>query len=271
MRASLDLEVRDLEVAGDRKLGRRFTLFVPRHLAPGERVPLLILLHGRGETGDERAGVFAWLERYGLGTAYDRLRRPPVARTSKRPDLSDDRAAAINAQLDRRPFRGLVVACPYTPDVGKLADRERALDDYARWLADVVMPRARRDAPVMGGSEHTSVDGCSLGGYVGLEVFLRRPDLFGAWGGVQSAFGEHRAAGYADRLARALAAAGPRDLHVLSSTGDPFLGASRALARELASRKLDAHLTVAPGPHDQPWLREVGTLEMLLWHDGRGR
>ena len=26
-------------------------------------------------------------------------------------------------------------------------------------------------------------------------------------------------------------------------------------------------LQILPGPHDQPWLRESGALEMLLWHD----
>jgi hypothetical protein len=30
-------------------------------------------------------------------------------------------------------------------------------------------------------------------------------------------------------------------------------------------------LRVLPGPHDQPWLREAGTIEMLHWHDRRPR
>ncbi|MCU0692581.1 MAG: hypothetical protein MUF54_14365 [Polyangiaceae bacterium] len=39
------------------------------------------------------------------------------------------------------------------------------------------------------------------------------------------------------------------------------------LARALQERGLDATLCVPPGPHNQPWLQEVGTLEVLLWHD----
>jgi hypothetical protein len=103
------------------------------------------------------------------------------------------------------------------------------------------------------------------------EVFLRRPDLFGAWGGVQAAFGPERAAAYADRLAKAVASAGPRDLHLLTSKGDPFHDANARLASQLAKRSIPHTLRVLPGPHDQPWLREAGTIEMLLFHDRRPR
>lgn len=269
--APRDLEVRDLSVAGDRDLGRRFTLFIPKHLAPGERVPLLVLLHGLGETGDERLGAYAWLERYGLGTAYDRLRAAPVARTSRRADWTDARLAEVNAALAAQPLRGLAIACPVTPNVSKAPSPAAALDGYARWLADVVLPRARAEAPVFDDARRTTLDGCSLGGFVGVEVFLRRPDLFGAWGGVQAAFGAHRAPSYADRLAAAIASAGPRDLHLLTSAGDPFREANAALAKLLTKKGVPHTLRVLPGPHDQPWLREAGTIEMLLWHDRRPR
>jgi predicted esterase len=269
--APQDLEVRDLQVPGDRALGRRFTLFVPKHLPAGTRVPLLVLLHGLGETGDERAGAYAWLERYGLGAAYDRLRRPPVARISKRADWTDARLSEVNAALAAQPFRGLAIACPYTPNVYKAPNQAAALEGYARWIADVVLPRARAEAPVFEDPARTTLDGCSLGGFVGIEVFLRRPELFGAWGGVQSAFGPHRAPLYADRLAAAVTAVGPRDLHLLTSKADPFHDANALLASLLKKKGTACTLRVLPGPHDQPWLREAGALEMLLWHERRRR
>jgi predicted esterase len=270
--APRDLDVRDITVEGDAALGQRFVLLVPRHLAKDERIPLLILLHGLGETGDPRMGAYAWLERYGLGTAYDRLRRPPVARTSKRADWSDARVAEVNAALAARPFKGMAIACPFTPNVGKIRGTKGAaadIDAYARWIAEVVIPRARREAPVVPDAAHTAIDGCSLGGYIGLEVFLRRPDLFSAWGGVQSAFGAHRAAGYADRIAAALAKEAPRSirLHIETSSADPFREGNALLSSLLHKKGVANDLQILPGPHDQPWLRESGTLEMLLWHD----
>jgi len=271
-RSPPDLDVRDIEVEGDKKLATRFTLFVPNYLAKGERVPLLVLLHGLGEAGEPGAGVYAWVERYGLGTAYARLRRPPVTRDPHAADLLPDaRLDGINASLAAQPFRGMAVACPFTPIVGRMPDPEGALDAYAAWIADVVIPRARKEAPVVPDAAHTALDGVSMGGYVGVEVFTRRPDAFCAWGGVQSAFGAARLPRYADKIAAALASTGKTSVRIATTEGDPFREVSVALAGLLAKKGVPADLVVSPGQHDQRFLREVGTLEMLLWHDRRLR
>lgn len=265
---SADLDFRDIQVAGDRALGRRFLLCAPKHKKQGEKVPLVVLLHGLGETGDERTGVYAWVERYGLATAYERLRKPPIARTAKRKDWTDARLAEVSASLAKRAFGGLCLVCPYTPNVHKMADPSGKLDAYAKWIAEVVVPRARKEASVYSDVAHTAIDGCSLGGYVALEVFLRRPDAFGAVGGVQAAVSEFRAPGYADRIVKALAK-GTRPVHLLTSEADPFLPGNKKIAADLAKKGIACELRVLPGPHDQPWLREAGTIEMLLWHDRR--
>jgi pimeloyl-ACP methyl ester carboxylesterase len=265
--ATPDLEVRDIRVDGD--LSRRFTLCVPTHLAKHERVPLLVLLHGLNETAEERMGAFAWIERYGLGTAYERLRRPPLARTSTAALWTDERVAELNTELARRPFRGMVIACPYMPDlqIGSSAE----LDRYAHWITDVVVPRARKEAPTLEDVRYTTLDGCSLGGHFGLEVFLRRPEAFGAWGGVQTAIGEASAPDYARRIADTLAKVGPRDIHVETSTNDAFRKGNEMLTASLTKRGVAHDYRIVPGPHDQAWLRESGTIEMLLWHDQRPR
>lgn len=265
-----DFEVRDLDVGGDRKLGRRVVLLLPKHLDPGERVPLLVLLHGLGETGDERMGVYAWLERYGLGTAYERLRRPPIARTSKRKDWTEIQLNELNQSLKARPFKGMAIACPYTPNIYQSKNPGAALDAYTGWIAGAVLPRARKESECIATSAAlTAIDGCSLGGYVSLEVFLRRPDLFAAWGGVQSAFGAHRAPSYADRIERVLAKEAPRRirLHLETSTNDPYRESNEKLSALLNTKGMANDLIVLPGYHDQPWLRESGTIEMLYWHD----
>jgi pimeloyl-ACP methyl ester carboxylesterase len=271
-RAPPDFTVLDLEVEGDRKLATRFALFVPNHLGKDERVPLLVLLHGLGETWDTGIGVYAWVERYGLGTAYARLRRPPVGHTARQLSLLPDaRLAEINASLAAQPFRGMAIACPYTPNVGKLP--EAALDAYAAWIVDVVIPRARKEAPVIADAAHTAIDGVSLGGYVGLEVFLRRPEAFAAWGGVQSAVNVVRLTAYADKLAAALAGrpGGKTSVHLETTEADPFRATNTALAGLLTKKGVPNDLVVLAGLHDQVFLREAGSLEMLLWHDRRLR
>jgi enterochelin esterase-like enzyme len=237
-----DLDVR--EVAVDGTVSRLFVLGTPRHLAPFERVPLLVLLHGLGETSDPRVGAWAWFERYGLGTAYDRLRGSPS-------------------------FRGLVLACPYMPNLA-VAD-PHALDDYGRWIVDTVVPTARREAPVLETPDQTYLGGCSLGGHFSLEVILRRPAAFGAWAGVQTAIGEAAGARYAERLAMAMASHGPCALMVETSTEDPFRRGSEALSRALSRAGVDNQLIELQGPHDQAWLRRSGTPTMLQWFDDRPR
>lgn len=270
-----DLTVMDLEVEGDKKLANRFTLFVPNHLARGERVPLLVLLHGLGETWNPTVGVYAWVERYGLGNAYARLRRPPVGRTSRATNLLPDaRIAEINAALAADPFRGLAVACPFTPNIGKLSQPDAAYDAYARWIVEVVIPRARREAPVFADPAHTALDGVSLGGQVGIEIMARRPEAFGVWGAVQGAYNAARIPSYVERIAAAFAKAprGPRPaIHIETSEADPFKAANLNLAAMLQKKGVAVDLLVLPGLHDQVFLREAGTLEMLRWHDLRLR
>ncbi len=264
--AESSCQTRELAVEGEPQFGRRCVLLLPRHLGAGERAPLLVLLHGRGEADDPKTGARAWVERYGLAAAYERLRRAPVTRRSRRGEWTDARLNEVNASLAARPFGGCVVACPFTPNVFASRPSGAMLDDYALWLTESLIPLVQREAPVAP-DRLPSLDGCSMGGAVGLEVFLRHPERFGAWGGVQAAFGERRAAGHAERLSAALDRAGPRPIHLLTSTGDAFLRGNRSLATALAARRVEHELRVLPGPHDQPWLREAGTLEMLLWHE----
>jgi hypothetical protein len=261
-------ELMDLKLDGSRDLARRAIVLVPRDIAAGARVPLLVLLHGLGETKSEDAGVRAWIDRYGLVTCHARLKHPPVFPDTRRGDLTAERSRQINEELARRPFDGKsVLVCPFTPNIWRLPDPRQALDRYADWVSDVLLPEVRSKTPADTSPERAGIDGCSLGGFVGLEVFLRKPQLFASWGGVQSALGEAAAPSIANRLAGALASAGTRRLHVETSTGDAFYRANLALSRELKKRGVPHELAVLPGPHDQPFLREAGTLEMLLWHD----
>jgi enterochelin esterase-like enzyme len=236
------LDVREYRIEGFQS--RRFVLGVPTHLAAGERAPLLVLLHGLGETGDERTGAWAWFERYGLGTSYDRLRA-------------------------RGAMGGLVLACPYMPNL-PIGD-PRAFDAYGRWLVEAVVERVRREAPVLDAPSLPYLCGCSLGGHFSLEVMLRQANAFGAWGGVQTAISELAGTRYARRLADAIAQSGPRPLLVETSTADPFRAGSVGLSTALTRDGIANTFVELPGAHDQRWLRASGTARMLAWFDGLSR
>ena len=251
----------------DGKFARRARVYLPRRPAKTGTWPLLVLLHGLGETGNEQLGIRAWGELYGLKSAYGRLVHPPISKTlPKRSYLTDEHLARLNASLSKRPFQDVAVACPVTPNPYKLQAAARTLDEYAEWLEHALLPAVRKLGPITAEPRRTGLDGCSLGGYVGVEVFLRKPQLFGSFGGVQSAFGVPMALQYAERMAQAIRRVGPRAVRVGSSTEDPYRRANEALSQRLTELQVPHVLSVLPGPHNQPWLREVGTLDMLLWH-----
>jgi enterochelin esterase-like enzyme len=136
------------------------------------------------------------------------------------------------------------------------------LDDYAKWLEQSLIPRCRKEARVFTDAAHTYLCGVSLGGYVSLEMLVRLPHVFGAWAGLQTAIGTWAAPGYAEKIARS-----PKPLLILTSTLDHWRASSEALSAAFDAKKVPSTFRVVPGPHDQPWLREAGTIEALLWLD----
>jgi predicted esterase len=269
--APVPLDVRELELAGDPRLARRALVLAPsRSLNPrGERLPVVVLLHGLGETWDDKIGVRAWSERYGLASADARLRSPPLTLPTPSKYLSAGRMDAINAQLAKKPYRGAILVCPFTPNVHKVSPEPLALDRYAEWIAHTLLPAVRRTAPARDDAASTAIDGCSLGGYMALEIFLRKPELFGAVGCLQPAISERMAPLYAQLIRHAIDRVGPRGVHVETSNWDPELKGHEALSRRLSMLAVPHDYDVLPGGHDQIFLRERGSLETLLWHDRR--
>lgn len=266
--ASDDFIQKDLVLAGDKRIARRSLVLIPKHVPKNEKLRVLVLLHGLGETGNEVLGIHAWGDRYGLVSSYERLRRPPVVRVApKMKWFTDENLTRVNAELKKRPFRGMVLVCPVTPNPSKVGPAARTLDRYADWIEDTLLPAVHKETNSATGPANTGLDGCSLGGYVGMEVFLRKPELFGTFGGVQAAFNIPSGIRYAEQLKKAVDRVGKRKIHIETSSQDPFKKANQALAKRLGELGVDHTLSVIPGPHNQPWLKEIGTLDMLLWHD----
>ncbi len=260
------LAARELTLANAGRFGQKCLLLRPTRVPESVALPLLLLFHGLGETESEALGIHAWFDRYGLPQAYQRLCSPPVARIlPQQRYLSDDRLREINEELRANPLPDVALVCPFTPNVLGKNPSSPVLDGYAKYIEQIVLPAVRAAIPIQDGSAHLGVDGVSLGGYVALEVFSRKPELFGVVGSMQGAFGPVLAEVYARRIAEASSKYGLRRVHVTTSSFDPFRDAAQRLAQRLGERGVNATLTLAAGPHDQTFLREAGTLEMLLY------
>lgn len=232
---------------------------------PGERLPLLVALHGWGETlrGVER-GAFGWPRDYELGASDHELRRPSLRREAFLGQLDEARYQRLRRDLAARPYRGVVVVAPFTPDVLS-PDAGTLQAGFDRWLVEVLVARARRELPVRGEREATGIDGVSLGGLHALEVGLAHPEVFGVVGALQPAV-----RGRIDRVLSRHAPSPSRPaqrVRLVTSRGDVYRRDVAALDEALRARGVAHDLRVLAGPHDYVFNRGVGGVEMLLFHD----
>lgn len=228
---------------------------------PQEELPVLVALHGMGETVDPVTGAHGWLEAYDLDTAIAKLRDPPLDEGAYRGLVSDEHLAEVNAGLQKQPYRGLVVVCPYLPrEIGG----DVSYDAYARYLSDELLPRVRAETPATSDVKATGIDGVSLGGYTSLELGLMRPDVFGAIGTLQAAVSLDQTDRVADEIAARL---GGRPLRITTSEGDVYREALTALDEKLRARGVAHEFTIEAGPHDYIWNKGPGAVEMLMWND----
>jgi hypothetical protein len=241
----------------------------PRGDDTAARYPVLVALHGRGESvrGVE-TGARGWMDDYELGRSIARLKSPPLLREDFRGFVDDARLARINASLAERPYRGLVVVCPWVPDILAGPDRSNldAALPFGSFVADDLLPRVIAELPARADRSATGIDGVSLGGRASLVVGFAHADRFGAVGTLQAAVQDSEAPALAAR-ARAALAKGPLRLRLVTSDRDPFAGAIAQLHLAFEGAQIDHEYLVIPGPHDYAFNRGPGGIEMLLWHD----
>jgi len=263
---SPNVQVQEVDL-GRQPWGRSAAVIVaPAWGSADERFPLLVALHGRGEAlKDPVEGAMGWPRDYAMVRAIDRLRAPPLTRSDFESFVDEARLAQTNASLKQAPFRGVVVACPWMPDLDPTSSAEIAV--YGRFVTDVLVPRVRRDAHAAAGPESTGIDGVSLGGAVALRIGLTRPEAFGAVGGIQPALSEGQSAEWTALAQRARSGRPDLKLRLLTSSEDYFRNAISQVSRAWTAHGIGHDFAEVPGPHDYVFNRGPGSIELLLWHD----
>jgi hypothetical protein len=238
----------------------------PADGASGARWPLVLALHGRGEAiKAPRDGAMGWPRDYALVRQIARVNNPPLGPDDVEGFVDPERLALYNRQLSEHAFGGLVVVCPYLPEVNL---RSRAdLADYARYLADVVVPRARRELPVFSAPESTGIDGVSLGGAIALRTGFARVDTFGAVGALQPAVADDQTQDWVEVARAARARRSGLPLRLTTSHDDIYHDVILRLSTALRAAGVGHDFADVPGPHDYAFNRGPGAVELLLWHD----
>jgi iron(III)-salmochelin esterase len=241
---------------------------VPERAERSERFPVLIALHGRGESlKGRRRAARGWLDDYQLGRAISRLQAPPLRAGDFEQFVAADRLAQLNAGLTEHPYAGLIVVCPSLPDVFKGESAFEETAQLAHFLVDVLLPRVYAKTPALGTPESTGIDGVSLGGRAALFVGLNRPRAFGSVAGVQAALGASELERISDWAVQARIQNPLLVLRLLTSDNDYYLDGNERLSALLAQKGVPHQLTRVVGTHGYRFNRGPGSLEMLLFHN----
>lgn len=260
-----ELEILDWTFPNDpADIAHRAVVIVPRPLPAGRKLPVLVALHGMGETQSPERGAHGWLDWYALDAALAALRAPPLTTQDFQGFVTDERLATLNADLARRAYEGVIVVCPYVPSGIGFAV---TFDDWARWLGETLLPRVRRETPALADVRATGIDGVSLGGMTALQVGLSHPELFGVVGALQPAI----RGGVGDFVELAAQKLGGRPLRLVTSTEDYFRDSVSDASERLKSRGIAHEYLLTQGPHDYAWNKGPGAIEMALWHDRKLR
>jgi hypothetical protein len=230
------------------------------------RYPVLIALHGRGEAlKTPSEGAMGWPRDYAMVHSIDRLRAPPLREADYQGFVDRSRMAETNASLGIRPFGGVIVVCPWSPDFQQAVTAD--LSAYSRFVIDMVLPRVLRETPAVGGPDATGIDGVSMGGVMAMRIGLAFPERFGAVGGIQPALIEGQNAEWT-ALAQAARARRPTvKLRLLTSREDYFRIAIVSLSQAWNAAGIPHDFVDVPGPHDYVFNRGPGSIELLFWHD----
>jgi len=240
---------------------------VPAHAA-SQKFPVLVALHGRGEAfkGPAR-GARGWIDDYGLPGAIERLAHPPLVPEDYGGEVDAARLASLNQRLKQAPYAGLIVVCPYTPDI--LAGRRAfsAAEPLAAFIVDQLLPRVLRETPALSEPEHIGIDGVSLGGRAALLVGFERPKSFGVVASLQAAIDGSEIPPLVSRAARAREANPKLVLRLLTSDQDYFLSEIQALSAAFSDAAISHSFVKVRGDHSYEFNRGPGVFEMLTFHN----
>jgi enterochelin esterase-like enzyme len=241
---------------------------VPKSADESHRLPVLVVFHGRGESLKAPGrGARGFIDDYGLLSALQRLEDPPLARSDFGGFVSAERLQAINDALARQPYRGLIVVCPYLPDILRTENLFTEGKELAEFIATVVLPKVYAQTPALPGPAHTAIDGVSLGGRAALALLSFAPQAFAVAAATQPAVDEKEIARLATFAARARQRNPQLRLRLLTSDEDYFRQPTLDLSRALTEKQVAHQLDQVRGNHSYDFNRGPGVYEMLLFAD----
>lgn len=152
-----------------------YRLYVPKGYKKGDRYPLLVFLHGRGERGTDNtakmfSGIGLFKGNHSIVSPKGQLEFPSIVLIPQCSDKTNDEEwANWDGNSPEEPFVGLGMDGSYTPSAKPSDSGAAALS-----LVDHII----ETHPV--NDKRVYITGISMGGFGTWEFMMRRPELFAA-------------------------------------------------------------------------------------------
>jgi enterochelin esterase-like enzyme len=173
----------------------------------------------------------------------------------------------LNQSLERTPYAGLIVVCPYTPDILAGERAFSAAVPLAAFIVDELLPRVFRETPALKEPAHIGIDGVSLGGRAALLTGFERPKSFGVVASLQAAIDPSEIRPLVVRAMRARTVNRRLGLRLLTSDRDYFVNEIQTLSSALSEASIEHSFALVRGDHSYEFNRGPGAIEMLIFHD----
>lgn len=244
-------------------VGKQHVVFVlpPDYDSTDTRYPTVLAMAGLGESvRGNKAGAWGWVEKYGVVPAMAALHRGQLTKDDFQGLVKDDALARYNAVLAKEPYRGVILVCPYPPNLNRGI---RQLDKYERFWFDELMPHVDANLRTTG---QWGLGGISLGGLTAKHVGFKYPEKFAAISSQQASVKRSR-----PRLVRMakekLEALKATRVNIATSHRDGYRDALRQFHEDLDGVGLPHRFVILRGAHNKAFVKGPGSLEILLFHD----
>lgn len=238
------------------------TLPVDYATRPQKTYPLVIVFGGAGEcVRPPREGALAWVGYYKMDDAIRALTAGHLDSKDFRGLVTRHRLAAFNIRLNKWPYEGLIVACPYSPPITSLTGFED--NGYERFIVQELIPALKKRYRVTTGA--VGVDGVSMGGARSMFFGLKYPQIFSSIGSVQGAFGPFLET-YADLAHKNRDKLRGVPIQLVTSDGDGMAISVKKMAGLLKDEGIPYIFMNLTGPHDYIFNQGPGSIALLMFH-----
>lgn len=241
------------------------SLMLPKgYSGNAQTYPLVLAFGGRGESlRDKREGAQAWIKYYYLDEAAQALSNPPLTLDAFNQFIDTDSLAGINSQLEHHPYKGLIIANPYSPDI--LENHDLTDAGYEKFVMERLLPYLKSHYRIQ--SQAIGIDGVSLGAARSMYFGLKYPEVFTTLGSIQGALDPWMPLFIQLIQANQTILANHPPIQLITSSGDYLRLSTIQMKEALTSFDIQTNYYDFKGPHDYIFNRGPGSLMLLIYHN----